>query len=103
MFRALARLPRGEREALLLVGVGEVGHGDAALALNMVMAVLVAIGGVGYSVWQSSVRGTETVAVLQSADDLVLVVTPDGRQWVLGPSRPASAPGTMELLIEGGP
>ena len=71
--------------------------------LAVAMAVLVAIGGVGYNVWQSSLRETETVAVLQSADDLVLVVTPDGRQWVLGPSRPAPAPGTMELVIEGGP
>ena len=31
VFRALARMPRGEREALLLVGVGELEHCDAAV------------------------------------------------------------------------
>ena len=71
--------------------------------LVVVVAELVAAGGAAYSVWHPWSRETETLAVLQSADDLVLVVTPDGRQWVLGPSRPASAPGTMELVIEGGP
>ena len=40
VFRALARLPRGEREALLLVGVGELEHRDAARALNISRAAL---------------------------------------------------------------
>jgi len=40
VFRALTRLPRGEREALLLVGVGELDNATAARASNVSVAAL---------------------------------------------------------------
>jgi hypothetical protein len=66
-----------------------------------IVALATVIGG-GYSVWRRPPSQVETVTVLQSNDDLMLVRTEDGRQWVLGPSHIEPAPGTMELVLEGG-
>lgn len=71
-------------------------------SLVLAVAALATLVAVGYFVWRHPAGGVETVTILQSADDLVLVQTSDGQQWLLGPSSHTTAPGTMELVIEGG-
>jgi hypothetical protein len=56
-------------------------------------------------VWQAATRQPErqVVTIDWSENDLMLVRTPDGSVWVLGPAEEQlSPPGTMEVVLEGG-
>ena len=91
-----------ERVKTRAVSAGSARRSRRPLVVAIVAFALVTVVGGGYSLWWQSPSQVETVTVLQGNDDLLLVQTGDGRQWVLGPTHTEPAPGTMELVLEGG-